>query len=124
VDDPDLMAALGKMFADHCRTRIFGFDYCDVLASKAELFYELGEIGLKADIAIAMLRLGLEHNRWFVERKFLQMVSPSAPDAMAERMIVELSVLQIDFKGQFEKMQSSISVTDEALHPLLRLLLA
>jgi eukaryotic-like serine/threonine-protein kinase len=123
IEDPDLMAALGKMYADHCRLRIFGFDYCDVLASKAELFYELGETGLKADIAIAMLILGLEHNRWFVERKFLQMVGPSAADAMIQRVIVEMSVLKINFKHEFGRMQRSISVERDALHPLLQQIL-
>jgi serine/threonine protein kinase len=124
TDDPDLMAALGKMFADHCRLRTFDFDYCDVLASKAELFYDLGEIGLKSDIAVAMLILGLDHNRWFVERKFLQMVAPSVPDAIVQRIVVEMSVLQIDFGYQFGRMKNSISITNEALHPTLQALLA
>ncbi|MDF2603494.1 serine/threonine-protein kinase [Sphingomonas sp.] len=118
-EDPDLLAALGKMFADHCRTMSFNFDYCDVLATKAQLFYDLGEVGLQADIAVAMLRLGLSHNRWFVERKFVQMVGPISSQ-LAERILVEMSVLGIDFPYEFGRMQRSISVSKDVLHPVLQ----
>ncbi|TPG11968.1 serine/threonine protein kinase [Sphingomonas oligophenolica] len=121
-DDPDLMAALGQMFSDHCRKRSFNFDYCDVLAGKAQLFYEHGDIGLKASMAIGMLVLGLDHNRWFVERVFLFMAGPAAADPVVQRMIVEMSVLQIDFNEQFWRMTHSISVSKEALHPALQAL--
>lgn len=119
-DDPDLMSALGKMFADHCRKRSFNFDYCDVLAAKAQLFYDLGETGLKADIAVGMLILGVEHNRWFVEGKFLHMAGPQITEELAQRIVVELSVLGIDFAYQFSRMKSSVSASTEALHPALR----
>ncbi|WP_295560583.1 serine/threonine-protein kinase [uncultured Sphingomonas sp.] len=118
-EDPDLLSALGKMFADHCRIMTFSFEYCDILGTKAQSFFDLGEVGLKADIAVAMLVLGLSHNRWFVERKFLQMVA-GASDQLAERILVEMSVLGIDFAYEFSRMQRSISVTKEALHPILR----
>ena len=118
-EDPDLLASLGKMFADHCRKRSFDFDYCDVLATKAQLFYDLGEVGLKADIAVGMLRLGIDHNRWFVERKFIQMVGPISAE-LAERIVVELSVLGIDFPYEFSRMQRSISANKAALHPVLQ----
>jgi serine/threonine protein kinase len=123
-DDLDLMIALGHMFATHCRERVFDFEYCDVLAAKAQLFYNLGDVELQADIAVAMLILGLSHNRWFVERKFLNMAGPAVPDELAQRIIVELGVLKIDFADQFARMKNSISVTEEALHPALRAAIA
>ncbi len=102
----------------------FNFDYCDVLAGKAQVFYDLGETGLKADMAVAMLILGLDHNRWFVERKFLQMASPATPEAVVQRMIVEMSVQAIDFDYQFRRMGNSISIDKEVLHPLLQALIS
>lgn len=119
---PDLLAALGRMFAVHCRTLLFDFDYCDILANKAEQFYNLGDIALKAEIAIAMLRLGLDHNRWFVERVFLRMVNPDIANELAERIRIELSVLNIDFKQQFARMKNSITCDDTMLHPTLRMM--
>lgn len=120
TDDPDLMAALGKMYADHCRLLLFDFDYCDVLVGKAQEFYDLGEIGLRADIAVAVLELGLRHNRWFVEWKFMQMAGPDITEPLAQRIIVEFEVLKIDFKDRFDSMQRSISASAASLHPLLQ----
>ena len=122
-DDADLMAALGKMFADHCRTRSFNFDYCDVLAARAQAFYDLGELGLKADITVAMLILGREHNRWFVERKFMQMAGPGIADELAHRIAVELSVLNVDLFSKFKELELSISADKAALHPTLQALI-
>lgn len=122
--DPDLMDAIGKMFANHCRERSFDFDYCDVLAAKGQLFFDYGELGLKAAIAIGLLVLGTSHNRWFVERKFPAMAGPAASDELVQRIIVEMSVLNVDFKYQFFHLSSSISLNEDALHPRLRELLA
>lgn len=120
ANDRDLMDVLGKMFASHCRTRSFDFDYCDVLAAKAQLFYDYGDIGLKAAIAIGLLVLGTGHNRWFVERKFAAMAMPIIPDAVIQRMVVEMSVLNVDFKLHYSHLASSISLSVDALHPILR----
>ena len=120
--DPDLMSSLGNMFADHCRKRQFGFDYCDVLAGKAQQFYALGDTGLKANIALGTLVLGLDHNRWYVERVFLQMVSPTISDAVIQRLIVEMNVLEIEFSERFDRMQAWISASKKDLHPLLQAL--
>lgn len=122
-DDPDLMAALGKMFANHCRERSFDFDYCDVLAAKAQLFYDLGDTGLKADTAVAMLMLGVNHNRWFVMRKFMQMSGPSITEAVAQRIVVELSVRGINFPSKFTGLTGAISASPDMLHPALQALL-
>lgn len=117
---PDLLAALGRMFAVHCRKLSFNFEYCDVLANKAEQFYALGDMSLKAEMAIAMLVMGLDHNRWFVERVFLRMVNPAISDELAGRISTELSVLHIDFNEQFARMKNSINCNENMLHPVLQ----
>jgi eukaryotic-like serine/threonine-protein kinase len=122
ADDAELMAALGKMYAEHCRLLSFDFEYCDVLAGKAQEFYDLGDIGLKAEIAAAMLVLGLDHNRWFVEWKFMRMVAPEIADTLAQRIIVEFEVLKVDFRGKFARLQGSISANVASLHPALQVL--
>lgn len=105
------------------RKRSFDLDYCGVLAAKAQLFYNLGETGLKADAAVATLDLGLEHNRRFVEKKFPQMAGPLVEEAVARRITVELNVLNIDFAGEFTRLTRSISADPEMLHPSLQALL-
>ena len=123
-EDPDLLASLGALFADHCRRGTFSFDYSDVLASKAQLFYNMGDIALKAKIAVAMLRLGTSHNRWAVENTFLRMVGPAIDPSLAERISVELDVLGIYFQSEFNHLVMSIKAQKAQLHPILQLKLA
>jgi eukaryotic-like serine/threonine-protein kinase len=118
-EDPDLLGALGHQFADHCRNNPFDFDYCDVLAAKAQRFYDGGDVQLKAVIAVAMLMLGTSHNRWFVERKFMQMAGTTIPDELAARILVEMEVLKIDLREQFAHLALSIAADKAALHPML-----
>ena len=116
----DLLGALGKQFADHCRTLSFDFDYCDVLAAKGQAFYDLGDTELKASIATAMLCMGTSHNRWFVERKFMQMVRPEIEEQLAERIAIEVEVLGIDFTKEFDHLMFSINAGEDGLHPVLQ----
>ncbi|EHP94200.1 serine/threonine-protein kinase [Methylorubrum extorquens] len=120
TEQSDLLAPLGKQFADYCRELSFNFDYCDVLASKAQIFFEFGDIQLKANIAVAMLVLGVDHNRWFVEHKFVEMAGHEIPNELAARIAVEIDVLKIDFGSKVQHLERSINTSREKLHPLLR----
>lgn len=124
ASDPDLMDALGKMFASHCRTRTFDFEYTDVLAGKAQLFYDYGELGLQADIAIGLLVMGVDHNRWFVERKFVNMAGPTATETFIKRMLVEMNVLGINVKENVSHICRSVGVGADEFHPIIAALIA
>lgn len=119
---PELFTALGSYFSDHINGHSFNFDYCDVLASKAEIFYNAGDITLKTIIALALLYLGTSHNRWYVERKAAAMLSNAIDDALAERVRVEIAVTNCPFATYIQHMERSISFTRESLHPILRAL--
>ena len=119
-DATELLMALGQGYARYAQTRSFDFDYCDVLASKAEVFYEHGELDLQAFIALAMLELGTSHNRWFVERVFMEMAGASISDALANRIKVEIEVQSVDFCSRIRHLERSISERRDNLHPVLR----
>ena len=99
---PELFAALGGYFADYIEGESFDFDYCDVLASRCQLFYDLGDIQLQSKIAIVLLILGTSHNRWYVERKFVTMAGTTIPDQLANRIKIELEVQDIDFNNEID----------------------
>ncbi|WP_320151084.1 serine/threonine-protein kinase [uncultured Tolumonas sp.] len=120
IESPELLVAVGVMFADFINNNAFNFDYCDILASKAGLFYELGDIQLKAKIALATLELGTSHNRWYVERKFVSMVGVDIPEQLAKRIAIEIDVQEFEFKRKFSHLSSSIGVEIEILHPILQ----
>lgn len=116
---PDLFVAMGSFFSEHIIDQSFDFEYCDVLASKAECFYNNAGLALKASIAIALLDLGTSHNRWYVERKAAAMLGAAMPSALAERIKIEITVQQVDFKGKIAHMERSIGFDKVSLHPTL-----
>jgi hypothetical protein len=80
---PDLFASLGKDYAKYACGQSFDFDYCDVIANRADVFYRSGELDLKAMITLALLELGISHNRWFVERTFVRMAGHEISEDLA-----------------------------------------
>ncbi|HEY4343241.1 MAG TPA: serine/threonine-protein kinase [Parvibaculum sp.] len=123
VEAPDLFAALGEEFAAYMSESGFDFDYCDVIAGKAQVFYDHGELDLQARITLATLKLGTSHNRWLVERKFLKMAGPDISSPLARRIEVEIEVQGIDFEAQVSHVERSLDVSRVSLHPALRELL-
>lgn len=119
TEAPELFAAMGSFFAEHMANESFDFDYCDVLASKAQSFYDGGGLALQADIALALLELGTSHNRWYVERKAASMLGRDIPRALAERILMEINVQQVSFKSKIAHMERSIGFNKATLHPLL-----
>ena len=101
----------------------FDFDYSDVLASKAERFYRNADLGLKSQIAIALLYLGTSHNRWYVERKAANMLNTNITIELAERIAIEVKVQEINFSRQVSHLCQSIGLQHNFLHPTLCALL-
>ncbi len=122
VDSPELFNALGSNFCLYILEGkgTFDFDYCDVLAGKAELFYNGEDIGLKAEVSIAILVLGTSHNRWYVEQKYMKMVNKNISDELANRIKIELDVQEINFKRHMRHLEGSISASKNDLHPILQ----
>lgn len=117
---PELFAAMGQYYCDYIKNGNFDFDYCDILASKAEIFYEKGELGLKSNAVLALLELGTTHNRWYVEQKFMTMAGQSISEHLANRIKVEVDVQGIDFSRKIAHVERSIGTSRTNLHPILQ----
>ena len=117
---PEMFHALGEMYAEYAQTFSFDFDYCDVISDKAQLFYDAGDVSLKAKIALAMLELGTSHNRWRVEWQFMRMAGPDIATALAERILVEIDVRKLRFSTKMAHIKASIGAGWGQLHTHLR----
>ena len=116
---PELFASLGKDFFDYTQETGFDFDYSDVLANKLQIFYEHGGIELKSLSAIAMLLLGVRHNRWYVEHKFMKMVGLDIDNNLALRIKIEIENQNINLENKISHVENSINVNRNAIHPVI-----
>jgi eukaryotic-like serine/threonine-protein kinase len=116
---PDMFHGLGELYAEFAMSEAFPFDYCDIISDKAQVFFNLGDLNLKAKIALAMLELGTSHNRWLVERQFMRMAGPECDPALADRIRMEVVARAFPFARRMRHIQQSISVSTEQLHPIL-----
>lgn len=121
-DSPELFDSLGRDYADYAQGT-FGFDYCDVIASRAQAFYAHGDVGLRALVAVSILKLGTSHNRYYVERIFMHMASTNISNELAERIAVELGVQEVNFAQEFGNLEVSIGASKSSIHPTLSMLL-
>lgn len=121
---PDMFHGLGELYADFAVSGSFDFDYCDVISDKAQIFFDHGDLSLKAKIALAMLDLGTSHNRWRVEWQFIRMAGQDCDTALAERIKIEVLARDIPFALRMRHVERSIDVTADRLHPSLQELAA
>jgi eukaryotic-like serine/threonine-protein kinase len=119
-EDPPLFRSLAMDYAAFAAQGTFDFGYCDIIADRAGQMYVHGELDVQASLALAMLRLGTSHNRWYVERRFLTMAGPNISDELASRIEAEIFAQGFDFQLEIERMELSISATRNELHPTLR----
>lgn len=123
TSSPDMFHGLGELYADYAVSGSFDFDYCDIISDKAQVFFDLGDLSLKAKIALAMLELGTSHNRWRLEWQFMRMAGQECEPALAERIRMDVIAKKFPFKARMRHVERSISATADQLHPTLYTLL-
>jgi serine/threonine protein kinase len=116
---PDLFNALGMRFSEYVRSNSHTFDYCDVLADKLERFFNFGSISLKAHTLISLLKMGVSHNRWFVERKLLNLAGPSLDSKVANRVLLDVEADSFSLGYYLSCWEASIGANRLQLHPLI-----
>jgi serine/threonine protein kinase len=119
ASSPELLNAVGIEFSEYVRNEGHDFDYCDVLSDKLEALFALGSVRLRAHTLLSLLVMGVNHNRWFVERKFVRLASPSLDPAVAERLGMDVQAEGVNFRHFIERMERSINVNRTVLHPFL-----
>jgi serine/threonine protein kinase len=121
---PDMFHGLGELYCDFVSSNSFDFDYCDVISDKAQLFFNHGDLSLRAKVALAMLQLGTSHNRWRVEWQFMRMAGQECDPALAERIRIEVLARDLPFAARIQHVVHSINVSAEGLHPVLQSLMS
>ncbi len=105
------------IFADWVKKTSFGFDQTDAIANRLEAFIEKCDFETQVECLLSMLELGISHNRWFVERKFVRLCGASMDEGLAKRMVVQLHVAGKSVCQDFEQLERSISFNRVHYHP-------
>lgn len=66
---------------------------------------------------IALLSLGLSHNRWYVMKCFMRAFGTEIDDAFAMRAAIEFRVLDKKICPQIANLESSIKADIDQFHP-------
>jgi len=118
---PSDAKTIGLSFARWVAQSDFNFEYCDGLANRLEIFFsELNDYELQAVCLMALLAMGTSHNRWYVEHKFIRLAGPGMEINLANRLSIELRILDRPACAQIGHLEASIRVGREALHPLIQ----
>lgn len=103
----------------------FNFSYCDILAYKIKLLYEsttLTQLNTtsKSQCLISLLFLGTSHNRFYVERMFVNIVTDEGfDDNLARRLALEFKFNKYKTKRAIKHLERSIGFNINDLHPFL-----
>jgi eukaryotic-like serine/threonine-protein kinase len=120
----DLGDRLGQIYAKWVMDTSFNFERCDSLANVLEVFCSLCSMETKADALMAMLEMGTSHNRWYVERKFLQLCGPKMDETAARRLSIEFRASGDDICGLIRHLERSVGASRSELHSVLQSVLA
>lgn len=110
---------LGKGYAAWIRDGSFIFAECDGLATRLEEFIMNSEIDVKVECIMAMLYMGTEHNRWYVENKFVRIVDHKLDGNVADRLAIEFEIDGYKMVNAVNHLTRSINYNVHDLHPQL-----
>lgn len=115
----ELLNAVATEFSLYARNKSHNFDYCDVLADKLETIYQCGSVRLKSHCLLTLLVMGVDHNRFFVENKFIRLASPKIENNIVERIQMDIAAEEIGFATYISRLERSVGRSRDLLHPLL-----
>ncbi|MCP3403171.1 serine/threonine-protein kinase [Bradyrhizobium sp. CCGB20] len=114
---------LGQIYSKWVMKNSFVFERCDSLANVLEAFFSLCSMETKADALMAMLEMGTSHNRWYVERKFLQLCGSKMDETTARRLSIEFRASGDDICRLIAHLERSVGASRTELHPFLQTVL-
>jgi len=114
-----LTKRIGLIFSAWVACGVFDFEYCDVLANRSIEFINEGDFDLQSECLLALLKMGTRHNRWYVERIFVNLCGADMDEGLAKRLSVEFRASGDEICSLIDRMEGSISATRNDLHPAL-----
>ena len=96
-------------YADWLRNSSFDFAFCDTIANRMMEFIETSEVDVQSEGLMALLYLGTNHNRFYVERKLFNYMVTDASENVIKRLAVEIRIDGEKAVSAFAHLEHSIS---------------
>ncbi len=118
--DSDCAKRIGIIFAEWVCNTPFNFAHCDAIANRIEVFFDNSDLELKVECLMALLNMGTDHNRWYVERKFTHLCGPDMDYNLAKRLAVKFYIVgKNSICASIGHLERSISFDRNDLHERL-----
>lgn len=110
-----LARRFARIFCENLQSRAWGFDYTDEIADVCEAFFNAtDDEEIRGDLVVAVLVVGVDHNRWEVMRKFARLLQSVTRDSEATLFAAKL-------RPHAEHLASAEGYLDrQRLHRVLR----
>ncbi len=119
TDAPEEANRLATAYAQWVKKSGFNFDSCDGIANRLEIFIQRCGVAAAAECLLALLEMGVSHNRWYVEWKFLNLCNAEMDDQSAKRLAIEFRADDYNICKLIGILEHSIDANRSSMHPLL-----
>ena len=108
---PESSSYIAKVYCEYVGDSSFPWDFCDTLANRLIIFIENGDIDVKSEGILALVYMGADHNRWYVERKAANYLSGDIDERLLKRLIIEIKIDGEKFSHTIYRMCRSINIS-------------
>lgn len=116
IKDGTHFSFIARAYCEYVRNNSFTWNFCDTLANRIALFIDNGSVDIKAEGILALLYMGTSHNRWYVERKFVNYISGDIERSLLKRMQIEIAIENTEFVYAISHLCRSINTTIDSFN--------
>ena len=88
VNDLNIISRLSNVYSKWLSNTSFDFSMCDVVAARLDTLWNVDDPGVRTNVLLGLLIMGTNHNRWYVEQKFVSRIK-SCDQLTANRFLME-----------------------------------
>lgn len=119
VNDLNITSRLCYVYSKWLSNSSFDFSMCDVLASRLDVFWNVNDPEVRSNVLLGLLIMGTNHNRWYVEQKFVSRVK-SCDMLTAQRFVLESAVRRQQVSASINHLPNSIHFNRLELPPIIQ----
>ncbi len=118
--DIDIFNRMCGVYSTWIRESSFNFETCDGLAVRLrEMIRHTTDLAMKGECIMAILYMGINHNRFYVERMFANQINSALDPSLIKRLAFQFKVDGEDLCKAIRHLKYSINYDVGAMHPEL-----